>query len=407
MKTFRNQFAVWAAALTVACTCTMTMAADKEKDGKEADVTQKQRDKEHRQLVQISEELPAKLFRATDLIGLNVNNSSKTKLGDIENIVLHLGQGHVDYLILAHGEILELGGERYAVPLGAFQAMQKEDTTWLELNVTEEQLAAAPQLKGDKWPAITEYKWLGTVYTFGYRANDGQSETEPGHQDAGTGKGNLPRKEGKTGTPKKVQQDSDDVRSSNDPQPANSKKPSDQAADDQKQLARNPNQERAGDSERRNESAVVFPLEVTVVFSTELTGQLSKFEDFKGRDVQTSDGKSAGSIADIVIDQTNGRIAYAVVSRGGFLGVGSEYVAVPMNAFTAQHTEDDGAFLKIAATQAQFKTETALGEKNWPATARVGFIKSDSRKEAASEGPLKKRQKTGSKSNGNNATRIE
>jgi uncharacterized protein YrrD len=39
---------------------------------------------------------------------------------------------------------------------------------------------------------------------------------------------------------------------------------------------------------------------------------------FIGADVQNPQGQNLGDIKDIVIDRTSGRIAYAVVSFGGF-----------------------------------------------------------------------------------------
>ncbi len=40
-----------------------------------------------------------------------------------------------------------------------------------------------------------------------------------------------------------------------------------------------------------------------------------------------------GKIEDLVIDAGAGRIAYAVLLFGGFLGMGEKYFAIPWNAF--------------------------------------------------------------------------
>ena len=52
-----------------------------------------------------------------------------------------------------------------------------------------------------------------------------------------------------------------------------------------------------------------------------------------GGKVVNPQDESIGKIEDIVIDATAGRIAYAVLSFGGFLGVGNKYFAIPWNAF--------------------------------------------------------------------------
>ena len=38
-----------------------------------------------------------------------------------------------------------------------------------------------------------------------------------------------------------------------------------------------------------------------------------------------------GKIEDVVVDAGSGRIAYAVLSFGGFLGMGDKYFAIPWN----------------------------------------------------------------------------
>jgi hypothetical protein len=51
-----------------------------------------------------------------------------------------------------------------------------------------------------------------------------------------------------------------------------------------------------------------------------------------GRKVINPQGKSLGKIEEIMLDAAPGRIAYAVLSFGGFLGLGDKLFAVPWNA---------------------------------------------------------------------------
>ncbi|WP_175130769.1 PRC-barrel domain-containing protein, partial [Paraburkholderia rhynchosiae] len=50
--------------------------------------------------------------------------------------------------------------------------------------------------------------------------------------------------------------------------------------------------------------------------------------------VVSSDGEDIGKISDIMLDVRSGRIAYAVLSEGGFLGMGTNLHAIPWNALT-------------------------------------------------------------------------
>ncbi len=48
-----------------------------------------------------------------------------------------------------------------------------------------------------------------------------------------------------------------------------------------------------------------------------------------GTDVRNPQDEYLGSIEDVVFDPSSGEIAYVVIGRGGFLGIGEDYVAVP------------------------------------------------------------------------------
>jgi sporulation protein YlmC with PRC-barrel domain len=48
-----------------------------------------------------------------------------------------------------------------------------------------------------------------------------------------------------------------------------------------------------------------------------------------GTEVMNQDGDVIGKIEDIAIDKLSGKVAYAIVSFGGFLGIGERYHPVP------------------------------------------------------------------------------
>src|ERR1700720_2899549 len=52
-----------------------------------------------------------------------------------------------------------------------------------------------------------------------------------------------------------------------------------------------------------------------------------------GSSVVNSLNEDLGKIEDLVLDAAAGRIAYAVLSFGGFLGMGDKYFAIPWDAF--------------------------------------------------------------------------
>ena len=57
-------------------------------------------------------------------------------------------------------------------------------------------------------------------------------------------------------------------------------------------------------------------------------------DTLEGNDVYNAAGEELGSIKDIMIDVPRGRVAYAVLSRGGILGMGDKLFAIPWAALT-------------------------------------------------------------------------
>ena len=51
-----------------------------------------------------------------------------------------------------------------------------------------------------------------------------------------------------------------------------------------------------------------------------------------GDDVYNQHGEDLGDIKEIMLDMRSGRVAYAVLSYGGFLGLGDKLFAVPWGA---------------------------------------------------------------------------
>ena len=59
------------------------------------------------------------------------------------------------------------------------------------------------------------------------------------------------------------------------------------------------------------------------------TASLIGSDKVDGTAVYGSDQKRIGSIQRIMIDKISGKVAYAVMSFGGFLGIGEDYYPVP------------------------------------------------------------------------------
>ncbi len=80
--------------------------------------------------------------------------------------------------------------------------------------------------------------------------------------------------------------------------------------------------------------------------------------------------ENIGDIKDLMINLQDGRIDYAVLSFGGFLGMGDKLFAVPLEAFDV-HPENETFQLNVSKE----KLEQAPGfdKDNWPDTGDNSF----------------------------------
>ena len=68
--------------------------------------------------------------------------------------------------------------------------------------------------------------------------------------------------------------------------------------------------------------------------ATDETGSLIAASKVNGTHVYNGQGESLGSIYDVMIDKRSGKVAYAVMSFGGFLGMGEDYHPLPWSVLT-------------------------------------------------------------------------
>ena len=59
------------------------------------------------------------------------------------------------------------------------------------------------------------------------------------------------------------------------------------------------------------------------------TGSLIGSDKVEGTAVYGPDDQKIGSIERVMIDKKSGRVSYAVLSFGGFLGIGDDYYPLP------------------------------------------------------------------------------
>ncbi len=91
----------------------------------------------------------------------------------------------------------------------------------------------------------------------------------------------------------------------------------------------------------------------------------------KGTKVVNRQEESIGSIEEVVLFLDSGEVAYAVLSFGGFLGMGEKLFAVPWNALTI-----DTANERVVLDVAKERLERAPGfdKDHWPHSADRSWL---------------------------------
>jgi sporulation protein YlmC with PRC-barrel domain len=99
---------------------------------------------------------------ASTITGDLVRNPDGDKLGHIEELVIDLEDGRVNYAVLSSGGFLGVGDKLFAIPWD----MISVDTERKEivLDLSKEALESAPGFDKDNWPDIHDRTWVGEVY---------------------------------------------------------------------------------------------------------------------------------------------------------------------------------------------------------------------------------------------------
>ena len=106
----------------------------------------------------------------------------------------------------------------------------------------------------------------------------------------------------------------------------------------------------------------------------ELRWNLLRGNTFIGANVENPQGQNLGEIKDVVIDRASGRMAYSVVSFGGFLGMGEKLFAVPWGAFSQPKADKDTFVLDV--DKERLKNAPGFDAHNWPQMASREWVTS-------------------------------
>lgn len=82
-----------------------------------------------------------------------------------------------------------------------------------------------------------------------------------------------------------------------------------------------------------------------------------------GMDVKNPQGDTIGKIKDLVIDTQSGKVEYAALAHGGFLGLGEDLYAYPVSRFQPGQERDQ---LVLDVTKEQLEQSAGFDDDDWP-----------------------------------------
>ena len=94
--------------------------------------------------------------------------------------------------------------------------------------------------------------------------------------------------------------------------------------------------------------------------------QIMAADTLEGDDVVNRQNEDLGKIKDIMIDVRSGKVAYAVLSSGGFMGLGDKLFAIPWSALTL---DADRKCFVLDVDQERLKNAPGFDKDHWPSMA--------------------------------------
>lgn len=107
--------------------------------------------------------------------------------------------------------------------------------------------------------------------------------------------------------------------------------------------------------------------------STAIKSRMASASTIKGQKIYSRDDKELGTIEDVMLDLQDGKIAYVVLSFGGFLGIGDKLFAVPMQSLIPNGEKE---CFHTDISKAMLENAPGFDKNNWPRTYDQKFVSS-------------------------------
>jgi sporulation protein YlmC with PRC-barrel domain len=105
--------------------------------------------------------IPARRLTATSIIGDKVENPEGESLGRIDNLMINLKNGQIEYVVVQFGSILGMGGKLFAIPFSELNLDPSREI--FILNRDRDYLSNMPGFDQSHWPDTNEHIYFTDV----------------------------------------------------------------------------------------------------------------------------------------------------------------------------------------------------------------------------------------------------
>lgn len=291
--------------------------------------------------------------KATDIIGMTVNNYQNERLGNVEDLAVDVESGRIVQVILSTGGFLGMGNTLTAVPPGALRHNAADKV--LHLNASKAKLAAALKFDSSKWDKDTQSNRVTEVYGYygerPYFVADNDGYRNPNLD--GTVASTLPHNmDGSVNT------------------------------DGARTVDKASNVEIAGNVEATNNwistrnpdgtwTREYYSNERRANNAWSRLGYVQKASKLMGTPVKNLQDQELGKVENLMVDVSAGRIVAVIISSGGFIDMRGELSAVPPTAlrFNAEHDT-----LQLDASKEMLASSPHFKANQWPDFSQPGYV---------------------------------
>ena len=107
---------------------------------------------------------PVRRLTATSIIGDRVENDQGDSLGKIDNLMVNLEDGGIEYAVIDFGSFLGMGGKLFAIPFS--ELLLDEDRELFILKRSKDYLKQIPGFDKNHWPDTNDHSYFNDVNTY-------------------------------------------------------------------------------------------------------------------------------------------------------------------------------------------------------------------------------------------------